>query len=74
MGSSFFKGMGKGPTIGGGNPGLEARAIGSASYGARAASVGAQKDLGAAQAINNAAIKSHGKLKNSAAYPKGPAL
>lgn len=74
MGSSFFKGMGKGPAIGGGNPGLEARAIGSSTYGSRAAGIGAQKDIGMAQGINNAAIKSHGPLKNSAAYPKGPKL
>ena len=68
--------MGKGPAIGGGggNPGLEARAIGSSTYGSRAAGIGAQKDIGMAQGINNAAIKSHGPLKNSAAYPKGPKL
>lgn len=70
MGSSFFKG--KAPSIGGGNPGLEARAIGSSVYGARNAGAAAQKGIGAAQAINNAAIKAHGPLKNSAAYPKGP--
>ena len=74
MGSSFFKNQGKGPTIGGGNPGLEARAIGSAVYGARAAGAADQKDIGAAQGINNAAIKAHGPLKRSAAYPKGPKL
>lgn len=70
MGSSFFKG--KAPSISGGNPGLEARAIGSSVYGARAAGAGAQKDIGAAQAINRTALKAHGPLKNSAAYPKGP--
>jgi hypothetical protein len=72
MGSQFFKGQGKGPSISGGNPGLEARAIGSSVYGARTAGSAAQKSIGAAQAINNAAIKSHGPLKRSAAYPKGP--
>ena len=74
MGSSFFKGQGKGPAISGGNPGLEARAIGASSYGARASGAAAQKSLGTALAINNAAFKSHGPLKNSAAYPKGPKL
>lgn len=72
MGSSFFKN--KGTPIGEGNQGLEARAIGSSVYGARNAGAAAQKGIGAAQAINNAAIKSHGPLKRSAAYPKGPKI
>lgn len=72
MGSSFFKN--KGTPISGGNPGLEARAIGSIGYGARSAAGGAAKTLGVAQGINNAAIKSHGALKRSAAYPKGPKI
>lgn len=71
MGSSFFKGQGKGPAISGGNPGLEARAIGASNYAARGAGAAAQKGIGVAQGINNAAIKSHGPLKRSAAYPKG---
>ena len=71
MGSQFFKG--KSPSIGGSsNSGLEARAIGSSAYGVRSAGGASQKDIGAAQAINKAAIKSHGPLKRSAAYPKGP--
>jgi hypothetical protein len=72
VGSSFFKG--KGPAIGGGNQGLEARAIGSSAYAARGAGAAAQKGIGVAQGINNAAIKSHGALKRSAAYPKGPKI
>ena len=73
MGSSFFKG--KAPAIGGGNPGLEARAIGSIGSGEKGAMIGAQKSLGAAQAINNGAFKARAApLKRSAAYPKGPVL
>lgn len=71
MGTSFFKG--KAPTIGpGSNPGLEARAIGSAAGAGRGASIGAQKALGAALAVNKAgAFK---PMKRSAAYPAGPKL
>jgi hypothetical protein len=71
MGSHFFKG--KAPSAGGingGNPGLEARAIGAATYGGRGAAIGAQKSLSAADKINNAMHA--GPLKRSAAYPKGP--
>lgn len=68
MGSSFFKG--KSPSISGGNPGLEARAIGSSVYASRGAGAAAQKNIGAAQGLNKAgAFK---PLKRSAAYPKGP--
>jgi hypothetical protein len=67
VGSSFFKE--KAPSFGGGNPGLEARAIGSIGAGARGASIGAQKDIAAAQAINKHPFK---PLKRSAAYPPGP--
>lgn len=67
MGSSFFKG--KAPSIGGGNPGLEARAIGSSVYGSRAAGTAAQKDIAKAEAIGKQGAK---PLKRSAAYPKGP--
>jgi hypothetical protein len=74
MGSNFFKGQGKGPAISGGNQGLEARAIGSSAYGVRTAGSGAQRDIGAADTINKAAFKSHGALKRSAAYPKGPKI
>jgi hypothetical protein len=75
VGSSFFKGKGAhGPSIDGGNQGLEARAIGSGAYGARGAAMSAQKSLGAALAVNKAAVASHGPLKRSAAYPKGPKL
>lgn len=72
MGSSFFKGQGKGPTIGGGNPGLEARAIGASNYASRGAGAAAQKGIGQALAINKAGA--HKPLKNSAAYPKGPKI
>ena len=71
MGTSFFKNKG-GPPITGGNPGLEARAIGQSAYGIRAGAAGAQKDLGAAMAINKAG--QFKPMKNSAAYPKGPKL
>lgn len=68
MGSSFFKS--KGQSITGGNQSQEARAIGSSVHGARGAAAGAQKDLGAAKAINKAgAFK---PSKRSAAYPPGP--
>jgi hypothetical protein len=70
MGTNFFKS--KAPNISGGNPGLEARAIGAAAYGSKGAAIGAQKDIGAAQGINKAAIAAHGPLKRSAAYPPGP--
>jgi hypothetical protein len=73
MGSSFFKGN-KPPTMNVGNQGQEARAIGAGQYATRAAGAAAQKNIGAAQAINNAAIKAHGPLKGSAAYPKGPKI
>jgi hypothetical protein len=71
MGTEFFKG--KAPAInGGGNPGLEARSIGSAISAGRGAQIGAQKTLGKAEAINKAgAFK---PLKRSAAYPAGPKL
>lgn len=70
MGTSFFKG--KAPNISGGNPGLEARAIGAATYGGRGAAIGAQKSLSKAEGINKAA--QHGPMKRSAAYPKGPVI
>jgi hypothetical protein len=70
MGTSFFKN--KGATMPTGNQSMSARAMGAPAYAARGAAIGAQKDIGAAQAINKA-----GKfkpLKRSAAYPKGPVL
>lgn len=71
MGSQFFKGKGQQQPISGGNPGLEARAIGSAVYGSRGAAVGAQKDLGKADAIAKAGLK---PLKRTAAFAKGPKI
>lgn len=69
MGTSFFKPPG-GPKITGVNQNQEARALGSSVYAARGAAAGAQKDIGAAQAINKAgAFK---PMKRSAAYAKGP--
>jgi hypothetical protein len=71
MGSHFFKG--KAPQgVSGGNPGLEARAIGAATYGGRGAAIGAQKNLSSAEKIDNAMRP--GPLKRSAAYPKGPKI
>jgi hypothetical protein len=75
MGSSFFKNQGQPKVLTGGNPGLEARAIGSSSYGVKNSAIGAQKALAGAQAANKAAMSAHSKpLKGSAAYPKGPKL
>jgi hypothetical protein len=71
MGSHFFKG--KAPQgVSGGDPGLEARAIGAATYGGRGAAIGAQKGLSSAEKIDNAMRP--GPLKRSAAYPKGPKI
>jgi hypothetical protein len=68
MGTSFFKS--KEPSInGGGNPGLEARAIGGVGAGARGAAIGQQKSLSKAESINKHMFK---PLARSAAYPKGP--
>jgi hypothetical protein len=72
MGTSFFKG--KAPAITGSNTNQLARGLNAGQYGARLASVGAQKDIGAAQGIDAAAIKAHGPLKKSAAYPAGPRI
>jgi len=74
MGTSFFRGAGGpkigGPKIGGAPQNMEARAIGSGVYAARGAAAGAQKDIGAASAINKAA--KFKPSKGSSAYPKGP--
>jgi hypothetical protein len=70
MGTHFFRAGGAPKVISGGPTNLAARAFGASSYAARGAAAGAQKDLGAAQAINKAgAFK---PMKRSAAYPKGP--
>lgn len=71
MGTSFFH-SGGAPKILDKGQNLEARAIGANSYAGRGAGILSQKDVGAAQAINKAAIAMHGPLKRSAAYPKGP--
>jgi hypothetical protein len=70
MGSSFFKG--KPPSMSGGNTNLEARALAAPGYAGRTAAIGAQKALSGAQAANKEAIKAHGPMKRSAAYPPGP--
>jgi hypothetical protein len=70
VGTSFFKG--KPSAISGGNTTQLARALNAGQYGARSAGIGAQKALTGALGANNAAIKAHGPIKNSAAYPKGP--
>lgn len=71
MGTSFFKGNKPG-AITGSNTNQLNRALSSGAYGARSAGIGAQKDLGAASALNSKAIAAHGPSKRSAAYPKGP--
>jgi len=66
MGSNFFKASS--PKIGG--PGnSDFRVLNSGSYAARFAGGGAQKDLGAALAINKSKFKSQ---KTNGAYAKGP--
>jgi hypothetical protein len=71
MGTSFFKGdTQKAPQISGGSQSMEARAIGSAAYAGKGASVGAQKDIGAALGINKAGYK--GPMRGTAAYAPGP--
>jgi hypothetical protein len=70
MGTHFFQKPGP---ISGSNTNQLARAVNSGTYGARAASVGDQKDIGAAQGINKAIEAKRGQpLKRSAAYPPGP--
>jgi hypothetical protein len=69
VGTGFFKKAGQIPTPGG-SQNLEARAMGSSVYAGRGAAAGAQKDIGAAQALNKAGFK--GPMKRSAAYPPGP--
>jgi hypothetical protein len=67
MGSKFFHSSKATPGAG---LNQEARSISSIAFGGRSAGSRAQKDLGAAMAINKA-----GNLKpldRSAAYPKGP--
>lgn len=71
MGTQFFK-AGKPSAITGSNTNQLARGLNSGQYGARASGQAAQKALGVAQGINAAAIKAHGPMKRSAAYPPGP--
>ncbi len=68
MGTHFF--AGKAPQGSSSNLNMLARAGSAGSYAAKGASIGAQKDIGAAQGINKAGASK--PLKNSAAYPKGP--
>ncbi len=68
MGTHFFA---KAPGIGApSGTSLEARSMGSAVGAARAAGLGAQKDLGAAAGINKGGYG--GPSKRSAAYAPGP--
>ncbi len=67
MGSSFFKPSA--PKIGPSGINMDARAAGAGAYAARAAAGGAQKDLGAAMAINKSKFKPQ---KTNSAYAKGP--
>ncbi len=73
MGTSFFKGQHAAPVTGSNTTQLS-KALSAGAYGARSAGIGQQKALAPTLAINAAAIKAHGPLKNSAAYPKGPKL
>ena len=69
MGSKFF--ANSSPKItGGGNMNMEARSFGSSIGAGRGASIGAQKDLGAALAINKAKSPL-AKSSGSSAYPTG---
>jgi hypothetical protein len=73
MGSGFFKkGVGHSNPITGSNTNQLARGLNAGAYGARSAGIGAQKTLATAAGINSAAIKAHGPMKRSAAYPAGP--
>jgi hypothetical protein len=65
MGTHFFKV----PKISPSGSNLEARAFGSAVGAGRGAAIGAQKDLGAALALNKSKFK---PTKTSGAYPPGP--
>ena len=67
MGTSFFKS----PKINPSGSNLEARAFGSAVGAGRGAAIGAQKDLGAALALNKSKFKPNQK---SGAYPPGPKI
>jgi hypothetical protein len=72
VGSSFFKSKVSPAITGGGNAGLQARAIGSIGAGARGAGIGAQKDLARAEAVNKA--HPFKPPARSAAYAKGPKI
>lgn len=65
MGTHFFKA----PKIAPGNLNLQSRAIGSAVGAGRGASIGAQKDLGAALALGKSKFKPQ---KTDGAYAPGP--
>jgi hypothetical protein len=65
MGSSFFKV----PKVGPSNMNLEARSIGASAGQARGSAIGAQKDLGAALALNKYKFKPQ---KTNGAYAPGP--
>jgi len=69
MSSNFFKASA--PKIGPSGSNLEARAVGSGAYAAKAAAGGVQKDLGAALAINKSKFKPQ---KTDGAYAKGPKI
>jgi hypothetical protein len=69
MGSSNFKPAKPGSTT----PksyNLEARALGAPGYTGHGDMMAAQKDLGAAAALNKSAVGK--KLTGTSAYPKGP--
>lgn len=70
MGTHFFTKAPANGLTGGNLQGLEARAAGATTGAMRTASIGLQKDIGAAQGINKAAYG--GPSKRSAAYAPGP--
>lgn len=68
MGTNFFKGAGR-AKMGSTNVNMEARAQRAPEYAGRTASIGAQKDLGAAMGLNHALATS---TKRTAAIAPGP--
>lgn len=69
MSTSYFKTAS--PKFGQSNTGLEARALGAGGYASRGASIGQQKTLGVAAALNKSKFKPQ---KTDSAYAKGPKL
>lgn len=70
MGTNNFKAAGGVPHFGQQGTNLEARAIGSNTFGGRAAAKDSSKDLAAAMAINKAGA--YKKNTRGSAYAPGP--